>query len=424
LASIPASELAREVLEACLKDGTWPARALDDLIERALDEEDQFTALAATRALFGVVIETLGDLFEPALCDVYARMFSHVISRALPEYDAHELLLRYCRIRQPHRFRGGEVHRVFVLSRVTLGADVAVTSVALAAAKQRFPDAEICFVGPEKNAELFAADPRIVPIAVPYGRASMLRDRLLAAAELQVAVDEHGSVVIDPDSRLTQLGLIPVCDDSRYFFFESRAFGGSLDATLPALTSAWLGDVFDVEPVRPYLAPTPQYKLACIAVSLGVGDNPGKRIDGDFEFQVLGELLSSGRTILLDRGAGGEEAVRVDALVSALGAPSKLLVHEGSYASFASHILQSDLYLGYDSAGQHVAAAGGVPLISVFTGYACERMLSRWRPDSPNARVIALSPADLPTALPRTLQAIKDAVAGEAQSAASTDSRS
>ena len=37
-------------------------------------------------------------------------------------------------------------------------------------------------------------------------------------------------MVIDPDSRLTQLGLIPVCDDSRYFFFESRAFGGSLNA--------------------------------------------------------------------------------------------------------------------------------------------------------------------------------------------------
>ncbi len=214
MANIPANELALEILDACLKDGTWPARALEDLIERALDEDDLFVAVAANRALFSIVIERLGDLFEPSLCDVYARLFSHIISRALPEYNAQDLLLRYRRIRQPRRFKGGSIRRVFVLSRVTLGADIAVTSVALAAAKKRFPDAEICFVGPEKNAELFAGDPAIFPIPVTYGRSSLLRERLLAAAELHVAIDETASVVIDPDSRLTQLGLIPVCDDS------------------------------------------------------------------------------------------------------------------------------------------------------------------------------------------------------------------
>ncbi|MGH9582470.1 MAG: hypothetical protein ACRD4O_05995, partial [Bryobacteraceae bacterium] len=83
--SIPASELAQEILDACLSDGTWPARPLDALIERALDEDDPLLATAATRALFGIVVERLGDLFEPALCDVYARLFSYVISRAMPE---------------------------------------------------------------------------------------------------------------------------------------------------------------------------------------------------------------------------------------------------------------------------------------------------------------------------------------------------
>ncbi|MBV8069906.1 MAG: hypothetical protein JO270_08385, partial [Acidobacteriaceae bacterium] len=63
MASIPASEIAHEILDACLRDGTWPRRALDDLIERALDEEDPFVAAAATRALFGIVIERLADLF-------------------------------------------------------------------------------------------------------------------------------------------------------------------------------------------------------------------------------------------------------------------------------------------------------------------------------------------------------------------------
>ena len=411
MANIPANELALEILNACLEDGTWPARSLEDLIERALDEDDPFVATAANRALFSIVIERLGDLFEPSLCDVYTRLFSHIISRALPEYNAAELVLRYRRIRQPRRFLGGEVRRVFVLSRVTLGADIAVTSVALAAAKQRFPQAEICFVGPEKNAELFAGDPAIFPIPVVYGRSSLLRERLMAAAQLRVAIDETSSVVIDPDSRLTQLGLLPVCDDSRYFLFESRAFGGDLDGTLTDLIKRWLFDVFDVEAVSPYAAPVLQPKLAEITVSFGVGDNADKRLSDDFELKALSLLVESGRTVLIDRGAGGEEAARVTSLVHKLGSPANLQLHDGSYACFASHILQSKLYLGYDSAGQHVAAAGRVPLVSIFAGYASERMLSRWRPSTPTSRVIAVSDADRPAGDQQALDAIAAAVA-------------
>lgn len=411
MASIPANELAREILDACLKDGTWPTRALDDLITRALDEDDQFLSTNATRALFGIVIEQLGDLFEPALCDVYARLFAHVISRALPDYNVEEMLLRYRRVRQVRRFQGGEVHRVFVLSRVTLGADVAVTSVALSAAKERFPDAEICLVGPAKNAEMFAADPRIFPIPVSYGRGSLLRERLLAAAELRSSIDELSSVVIDPDSRLTQLGLLPVCDDARYFFFESRAFGGAGDAPLPELTSQWLGEVFDIPHQAPYVAPVAQPRLADIAVSLGVGDNACKRIDDDFEFAVLQKLLSYKRMIVLDRGAGGEEADRVNALVAKINQPDLLHVHDGSYASFASHIAQSHLYVGYDSAGQHVAAAAEIPLVSIFTGHVSERMFSRWRPSTKTSHVVAVNGENRSSALDRTLSAISAAVA-------------
>lgn len=406
MASTSAVDLAQEIIEDCLAYGTWPSRALDALIERALDEENEFSARAATRALFSVVIERLGDLFEPSLCEVYAKLFSHVISRALPEHGADDLLLRYRRVRQVRRFPGGEVQRVFVLSRITLGADVAVTSVALAAAKERFPDAEICLVGPPKNAELFAADARIVPVAVTYGRGSLLRERLLAAAELRIAVDEFASVVIDPDSRLTQLGLIPVCDDARYFFLESRAFGGETDASLPDLTSEWLREVFDVPGARPYAAPEPQRRIADITVSIGVGENGDKRLGDEFETNLLKALLAEGRPILLDRGAGGEEAARVNALVDRLGSPPLLHLHDGSYASFASHILQSELYVGYDSAGQHVAAAGGVPLVSVFTGYICPRMLARWSPLGSNAHIVAVDDSNRDSALERTLMAI------------------
>jgi hypothetical protein len=408
LASTPAAELAQEIVDDCLAYGSWPSRALDTLITRALDEDDEFLARNATRALFSIVIERFADLFEPALCEVYARLFSYVISRALPEYSAEDLYLRYRRVRQVRKFAGGEVNRVFVLSRVTLGADVAVTSVALAAAKQRFPGAEICLVAPEKNAELYLDDPSVTPIAITYGRSALLRDRLLAAAELHIAVDELSSVVIDPDSRLTQLGLIPVCDDSRYYFFESRAFGFEGSGNLPHLTAQWLSEVFDTPHVRPFVAPKRQPRIADVTVSWGVGDNSNKRIDDEFEYEVLAALLKQGHSVLLDRGAGGEEGQRIDSLAARLNNP-RLHIHNGSYASFASHIVQSKLYVGYDSAGQHVACASGMPLVSVFNGYACERMFERWRPTGPKAHVIKVDENNRSSALIRTLAAIAEA---------------
>jgi ADP-heptose:LPS heptosyltransferase len=411
LASTPATELAQEILDSCLHDGTWPARPLEALVQRALDPQDPALAAAATRALFGIVIEPLGDLFEPALCDVYARLFSYVISRALPAYNPDELLLRYRRIRQVRRFPGGEVKRAYVLSRVTLGADVAVTSVALSAAKDRFPEAEICFIGPQKNAELFAADDRIGSTPVSYGRTDVLLDRLAAAAELQTIADETGAIVIDPDSRLTQLGLIPICEDARYYFFESRAYGGDLGTPLPELTAEWLRETFDIEFAQPYVAPAPQERIAEITVSLGVGGNAGKRLDDQFEFDVMSAIVRQGRSILLDRGAGQEEAARVNALVARLGSPAQLHVHDGSYASFASHIAQSRLYVGYDSAGQHVASAMGVPLVSVFTGFACDRMLARWRPNGPCSHIVPVDDRNRASALERTLEAIAEAAA-------------
>jgi ADP-heptose:LPS heptosyltransferase len=46
----------------------------------------------------------------------------------------------------------------------------------------------------------------------------------------------------------------------------------------------------------------------------------------------------------------------------------------------AALIGESDLYIGYDSAGQHIAAALGVPCIDVFAGSSSPRMLDRWKP--------------------------------------------
>jgi ADP-heptose:LPS heptosyltransferase len=104
-----------------------------------------------------------------------------------------------------------------------------------------------------------------------------------------------------------------------------------------------------------------------------------------FERALLEELAAAGGTILVDRGGSAGEAARVDAVVE--GLPG-VQTFSGAFAPFAASIAKSKLYCGYDSAGQHVAAACGTPLLTVFAGYASLRMFHRWRPDGPGPKSV------------------------------------
>ncbi len=335
-----------------------------------------------SEALFRVVVEGLSDRFEPRLCDAYAELFSAVIAGRVAGLDAAELLARYYRVRVP-RACGLEPERVFVLSRVTLGADIAVTSVLLDAAKRRFPKARITLVGSAKIAELWADDARVDHVPAPYPRSGLLADRLRASTALREFLDAPGSIVLDPDSRLTQLGLVPVCDEGKYFFFESRTAGEDTSASLPELAERWCAAVLGVSGSQPYLALAGRAVEAGsgIAVSLGVGENPAKKLGPGFEAGLLKALSELRCTLTIDAGAGGEEAERVRRAVEASGVEAD--IRTGSFAEFAACIAGSRLYVGYDSAGQHAAAALRVPLVTVFAGHVSERMFQRWKPTGP-----------------------------------------
>ena len=355
-------------------------------------------------SLFGILAEGLADRFEPALCDAYARLFAQAIAAVREGPGAAELVARYQRVRQPHAV-SGDPRRVFVLSRVTLGADVAVTSVLLDAAKRRFPEAQVVFVGPLKNYELFAGDPRIQHAPVAWRRGG-LRERLGVEPELRELLADPDSLVLDPDSRLTQLGLLPVCAEERYRLFESRRYGGSSARPLPGLAAGWAYDTLGVWGVRPYLALAGEPPLrGAVAVSLGVGDNPAKRIPDPFEEGLLRLLAGRGAPLCIDKGAGGEEAARVERAVERAGVTASFW--DGSFAGFASIVAASRLYAGYDSAGQHVAAAARVPLVSVFAGFPAPRMFDRWRPVGPHCTVVCVERPDPAEVLERVRQAIQ-----------------
>jgi hypothetical protein len=352
--------ICKELLSHCLEGTPWPGSLIARLRERLLHGDDE-----DSRLFFSIVIERLGDLFEPRLCTVYARLMSELL-------ESPELLERYAKVREPRPFVGPDPAAVYVLSRITLGADVAVTSVVLDAAKRRFPNARILLAGPRKNWELFAADPRIEWHEASYGRSARFADRIAA----RPWIDAPDALILDPDSRLSQLGLLPVTPlDDRYRFFESRGYLPDSGLSMPELASAWCVATLGVGGVA-YVAPrSSTVRPAAVTANLGVGGNDSKRFPDPFEAELLRAFSED---TLIDLGGSDEEAERVRRAAG----PTKR-TFQGSFADFAWLISQSRLYAGYDSAGMHVAAACGVPLVCFFAGEVCERFFERWRPTGP-----------------------------------------
>jgi ADP-heptose:LPS heptosyltransferase len=438
-----AIEAAAAFLERLDASGGYEREAIALLCDLAT-LDDPSLARAGLHGLFPLLVEHLGDAFTPEACAAYDRLFVQVIQhcRRLPKgaaldqqlrcfglFTEADLLVRAAHVRERKRFGKAQVRRinkVFVLSRVTLGADVAVTSVGLAAMKAIFPAAEIRLVANTKAFQLFAGDPRIQLCAIEYPRGGGLIERLASWQQTVESLQQHLQglspneyVIIDPDSRLTQLGLLPLVADERpYFFFESRRYGAVSVQKIGALTSHWLQQVFGhSQPLYPYCAPSQgdiaaahtmvdvikrQGARSIVSVNLGVGTNPAKRLPDPFELRLLTRLLSDGVTVILDKGGESEEAARIEGLVAALrgegflsatlddraydtGLPSaaagvQLLTWQGGIGRFAALIAESDVYIGYDSAGQHIAAALGVPTIDIFTGFTSPRMPERWAP--------------------------------------------
>lgn len=358
-------------------------------------------------------VEALADRFQAEAVEEYVRWFSGIIAEELGLWRADELEARYRRVRRTRPFAGdpSRVGTVFVLSRVTLGAEIAVTSLALEAARRRFPSSRIVLVGGGKSRDLFAADPRIEHAPLDYERRAGLSRRLAAGLELRGRLAEPDSIVVDPDSRLTQLGLLPVCEEERYYFFESRSWGGQSHSAISRLTAEWLETAFGVAGLHPWIAPAGPRAAPCgIAVSFGVGENPAKRLPDPFERELLRGLAALGLPLLVDTGPGGEEAERVRRALAQARLPSEqVALFEGTFAQFALQIAAARLYVGYDSAGQHAAAALGVPCLTVFAGFPNERFFARWQPSGPGPKITVRveDPADVEGVLARALEAAR-----------------
>ncbi len=472
-----ASSSARAILEHHAATGETLESAIQLLCEMAtLEDED--LASHGLRGLFTLLVERLSDSFDPELCPLYDRVFAQVVDfcRGLPEgrgLDAEltrfdletrsSLLGRRARLLQAREAprdeeRRAAVRKVLIPSRVTLGAEVAVTSVVMAKMKRAFPHAEIVLLAAPAMAQIFAADQRVRVREVGYAREGGLIQRLDGWIEVVRAVDDEirgldpsQCLVVDPDSRLTQLGLLPLTeDDGRHHFFQSRSYRRPGVEGIGPLAACWLNERFGGdEEILPYLALSgPDLAFArqlcgelrrgvdrpLVVVSFGVGGNPLKRLHDPFEAEFLDRLLDGGAAVILIKGVGEEELRRSEALVAGIQASGKkvvrasgretpsapvsgvdLLAWEGPVGAFCALIGESDAYVGYDSAGQHIAAALGVPTVDIFADSTHPLVPVRWHPYGPSrVEVIRVHPAltsDTEATLDQVMEAYERALA-------------
>ena len=432
-------QIAHSFLDTYLKDCRYQKEYITLLCEMTTCFQDQRLNIPGSQALFGIIIESLCDDFEELQTITYNQVMSQVISfcRKLPagkrldqqldEFGIktyEDLLQRIQKIRGT----GGqwpldrEIQKVLILSRVTIGADVAVTSIILQHVQTAFPKAEIVLIGRDKLRETFGAHESITLREVPYSRNGGLLERLSSWHEvLDVIRDETRDIpkgkalLVDPDSRLSQLGVLPLFPEEKYFFFDSRsdkAFASQL--SMPELANAWLAqclgqDLFCYP--RVWLAEKPRdtaskiiQALRCegaqriVVVNFGYGGNPRKRVGPSFEVHMLLALLQEPSTVvILDQGFGPEEAANTDALLqrikksgyvvqqnrfdqAAQGSPLSwgVLALETRIEEISSLISYSDEFIGYDSACQHIAAALEIPCITIFAGSNNMRFIRRW----------------------------------------------
>jgi ADP-heptose:LPS heptosyltransferase len=457
IGSLDAEQAEREarraadlIISAHRECGAYLRDALTLLCEITADENPE-VARAGVRILFPALIERLNDSFDPAACELYDRIFAQVIDfyRRLPrarDFDEalrgfglmneSDLLSRKSSTLDPRPSTldpQSPILKVLLLSRVTIGADVAVTGVIMAKLRAALPGAEFVLLGSAKLRELFGGDPRVRIREIKYERGGDVLSRLVSWIDVVEAVNEETRglsadefLLIDPDSRLTQLGLLPLVKDERnYLFFESRSYQGRTGAirnpqSIGQLASCWANEVFGATgETFPYVAlPAEHQNFGRLAVeklrragasrvtvvSFGVGGNQNKRVSEEFEIEMVDRLIKDS-ALILDKGATSEEREQIDRAVAALRASGRAVIEidegnraeaisgaeieadaitwDGSLGAFAGLIAAGDRYVGYDSAGQHIAAALGVPTLTVFVNTSSPKFAERWRPYGP-----------------------------------------
>ncbi|HEX7082344.1 MAG TPA: hypothetical protein VF329_15150 [Gammaproteobacteria bacterium] len=442
-------------------------RSIARLAELALSDDCDVAAYG-TRLLFERIVEPLCDGFTGRGAETYRSAFAQIIAaaRVRPQCASLDRALAEDGVMTTRELLGvpqpaplGSVERsrvrtILVPSRLTLGADVAITMPILGRMETLFPQARIVLLGTRASAVLARSFARVAHAEVPYRRSDFLSERLNAWPALRAAarvackgLRSGEYLLVDPDSRLTQLGLLRPVPPERYFHFPSRSYGEEGTEPLGVLVRRWLDETFggcgtpdhalriDSAVAARWRALRARWADGALAVSasFGVGGNGRKRAGLELEADLLERLVHRGARVLLARGATPGEASETRRLAGCLAArgiatadldpqleaegllAASVLTWEGDVDTFFAAVACADVYVGYDSAGQHIAAALDVPALDLFIESAGPRHAMRWTPRgrAPLRVVRSPSPPDAAVLLEHATRAF-DALVREA----------
>jgi ADP-heptose:LPS heptosyltransferase len=433
-----ARQIAFSFIDKHFQSGIYVPDYIDLLCEMATFHTTADLGNIATSALFEIVVEKLCDDFEDLPVEVYSRVMCQVISHCrtvpagrslhakLTDFGIKSFDQLYKRAlsihkREHHHGTSQPPRRIILLSRVTIGADVAILSVMIQRLRRLFPEADLVVLGNRKLHGLLGGNPDIRIRELGYARRGGLFERFagwhatLSILQEELAnAGEDNTLVIDPDSRISQLGVLPLMHTDNYLFFNTRDHTLSANGRCMAeWTNDWMNAVFGVSDfaypavwVPPAVLKTAQARIDTlraagarhvVAMNLGVGQNPRKRVGPEFEKRLLRALVAlPGTVVVLDRGFGADEEERSTLLIgdvtecgfrgveTSFHADAFPPLSHGAIAvecgigEMAALITHSDEYIGYDSACQHIAAAARTPTLTIFAGSNNNGFIRRW----------------------------------------------
>jgi ADP-heptose:LPS heptosyltransferase len=453
-------QVAHSFMDSYLKDCHYEEDYIDLLCEMTTISPEPGLNSFAAQALFSIIIESLCDEFEELQTETYNRVMTQVISfcrklsagkeldRSLNDfriYHRRDLLAHIKTIRTETKSlaKHQDIKKILLLSRVTIGADVAVTSIIIQRLAAVYPKAEIVLIGGGKLDEIYGGNPRIRLQRAEYQRNGGLLERLsnwqlvlnIIRQEL-ASCPLDNTILVDPDSRLSQLGVLPIISPDHYYFYDSRSnvsFDGNM--SMAQLTNAWVDEITGVAEFRypgVWLLPGPLQTATkllrtlknngtrrVIAINFGVGGNPRKKVGELFERELLLSLLQEPNTVIvLDKGFGENELQCSHSLLHAVkqnGYPIEDAVFTAEFRSdmdsgviglqtrigeIAAIIAKCDEYIGYDSACQHIAAALQIPCLTIFAGSNNMRFIRRWSSFGANScQIVHVDTLSDPTAI-------------------------
>ena len=456
-------QIAYSFLDDYIKDCYYEKEYIDLLCEMTTFSEDPRFTNPAANALFSIIVESLCDDFEELQTLTYNKVMAQVIShcRKIPLgkeldltlkqfgiFSSTDLLERINKIRANNNSLPLQryIRKILLLSRVTIGADVAITSVVFQRLQMAFPKAEFVLIGGRKLAELFGGNPKIKIRDVSYSKKGGLLERLSSwhsalkvIQEEMVSCPTEKTIVMDPDSRLSQLGVLPLFPLDRYFFFDSRSDSSlSKNMSMAELANAWVGKISNESDEKSFCYPEvwiPKSYLdiatqfcnklrnkgaeRIIVANFGVGGNQRKRVGRHLEESLLLSLLQEPKTvILLDKGVGDEELDYTNALINAVKTHGYavwnatfnseenvefncgLIGVQSQIGEIAALIAKCDEFIGYDSACQHIAAALGTPCVTIFAGSNNMRFIRRWSAYGPkSSRIVHVDTLTNPSSI-------------------------